>query len=428
MTTLTDVSAVASAVRDAVADVTITDVHTHLFPPSHGDLLLWGVDELLTYHYLVAELFTIAPRGLTYEKFWKMSRREQADAIWEHVFLRHGALSEAARGVVTALNALGLDVAGRDLDSIRNWFDKQNAEEYLHKVFELAGLDYAVMTNNPFVREEAACWRRSRNHVSASPGRSMAPEDCLKAALRIDTLILDWPAAAEAMSDAGYDATADPDESGFAAARKFLADWAARLKPVYIAASLPPEFRYPSDDVSGRVMEKVIIPSARELGLPMAMMIGVRKGVNPSLRDGGDAVGVAGAGSVCNLCSAYPDAKFLVTMLSRVDQHELCVCARKFGNLHVFGCWWFCNNPSIIEEMTRMRLELLGATFTCQHSDARVLDQLIYKWSHTRRTVAEVLVDKHRLLFEAGWRPSVDEIRRDVRALFGGAFDEFLAK
>ena len=77
----------------------------------------------------------------------------------------------------------------------------------------------------------------------------------------------------------------------------------------------------------------VIIPAARELNLPVAMMIGVRRGANPSLGDGGDAVGVADVSAVQNLCAENPDIKFLVTMLSRVNQHELCVCARKFGNL-----------------------------------------------------------------------------------------------
>ena len=55
-------------------------------------------------------------------------------------------------------------------------------------------------------------------------------------------------------------------------------------------------------------------------------------------------------------------------VLSADNQHELCVLARKFGNLHVYGCWWFCNNPSIIERTTRMRLEMLGTAFTCQVS------------------------------------------------------------
>lgn len=75
-----------------------------------------------------------------------------------------------------------------------------------------------------------------------------------------------------------------------------------------------------------------------------------------------------------------------------------------------------------------MRLELLGTAFTAQHSDARVLDQVIYKWAHTRKIVADVLVDKYTDLFAASWRPTADEIRRDVRAIFGGSFEAFLAK
>jgi hypothetical protein len=40
------------------------------------------------------------------------------------------------------------------------------------------------------------------------------------------------------------------------------------------------------------------------------------------------------------------------------------------------GCWWYCFTPSIVKEITQMRIEMLGVAFTAQHSDARVLDQL----------------------------------------------------
>lgn len=413
-----NVEALESAVRTAVDETTITDIHTHLFPPSHGDLLLWGVDELLTYHYLVAELFTVAPRDLTPAKFWELPKSEQADLVWEYVFLGHGALSEAARGAVTTLNKLGLDVAGRDLASIRKWFAEQDEEAYLGRVFEMSGIDYAVMTNDPFQAAEVEHWRAGRGGC-----------DRLKTALRIDPVIVNWPAAAQTMRAAGYNTAPQIDAQSCAEARRFLTEWAETLgEPVYMAASLPPAFQYPSDSPSARIVRNVVLPVARELDLPIALMIGVRKGVNRSLKDAGDAVGIADVTAVAGLCAENPDVKFLVTMLSRVNQHELCVCARKFGNLHLFGCWWFCNDPSIIDEMTRQRLELLGPTFTANHSDARVLDQLVYKWSHTRETVADVLADKYRLLFEAGWRPTDEEVRRDVRGLFGGAFAEFMAK
>ena len=102
------------------------------------------------------------------------------------------------------------------------------------------------------------------------------------------------------------------------------------------------------------------------------------------------------------------------------------MAARKFRNLLVFGCWWFLNNPSLIEEMTFMRMELLGPSFIPQHSDARVLEQVIYKWTHSREIITRVLRHKYADLVEAGWVVTEEEIRRDVQKLLGGAFWNFL--
>ena len=113
-------------------------------------------------------------------------------------------------------------------------------------------------------------------------------------------------------------------------------------------------------------------------------------------------------------------------MLARENQHELCVAARKFGNLMVFGCWWFLNNPCLIEEIDRMRIELLGTSFIPQHSDARVLDQLLYKWDHSRKIIGKVLIDKYDDLADTGWSVNQAEIERDVRLLVRDNFLNFL--
>jgi hypothetical protein len=126
-----------------------------------------------------------------------------------------------------------------------------------------------------------------------------------------------------------------------------------------------------------------------------------------------------------NLCAGYPANRFLVTVLSLENQHELCVLARKFRNLHPFGCWWFTNVPHAVESITRLRLELVGMSMTPQHSDARVLDQLIYKWDHFRAVLARVLTDKYADLTQVGWEPGMQEIQRDVQDLLGGAFQRF---
>ena len=120
------------------------------------------------------------------------------------------------------------------------------------------------------------------------------------------------------------------------------------MDPFYLAVSLPDDFAWPEDSPRGRLIEQVVLPACRDHRLPFAMMIGVRRAVNPALRDAGDGVGKADVSTVHRLCRTHPDNRFLVTMLSRENQHELCVAARKFANLMPFGCWWFLNNPSIV--------------------------------------------------------------------------------
>src|ERR1043166_3604887 len=189
--------------------------------------------------------------------------------------------------------------------------------------------------------------------------------------------------------------------------------------------SLAPDFDFPADPFAARLLEKAVLPHCRESGLPMALMFGVRRQVNPQLKLAGDGVGSSKLSALEHLCARFPDNKFLVTVLARENQHELCVLARKFRNLHIFGCWWFTNVPYVIEEMTRMRLELLGLSLTPQHSDARVLDQLIYKWRHSRRIITRVLAEKYADLAQTGWVVKPDEIKRDAQNLLGGAFDQF---
>jgi hypothetical protein len=165
-------------------------------------------------------------------------------------------------------------------------------------------------------------------------------------------------------------------------------------------------------------MTKAVFPVARERGIPVAMMIGVKKLANPALRLAGDSVGRSDIDTVEALARDFGDIRFLLTMLARENMHELCIASRKFKNITPFGCWWFLNNPSLIDEITRMRLETLGLSFVPQHSDARVLDQLVYKWAHSRKIIGEVLTDKYADLAAAGWVPTRADIVRDINQLF----------
>jgi hypothetical protein len=82
----------------------------------------------------------------------------------------------------------------------------------------------------------------------------------------------------------------------------------------------------------------------------------------------------------------------------------------------------------LIEEIERMRMELLGVSFIPQHSDARVLDQLIYKWTHSRAILAKVLTDKYADLAATGFHVTETEIKRDVRMFLADNFTNFLKR
>lgn len=405
----TDAAAVRTQAAAIVAETPVFDMHTHLFPPAFGELMRWGIDDLLTYHYLVAEVMRFA--DIRPEPFRRMTKEAQADLVWETLFVRNTPLSEATRGVVTVLSALGLDPAAADLRGARQYFRDVTLADHVDRVFEHARVDGVVMTNDPFDREEVAVW-------DTRP----ALDPRFRTALRIDTLLNQWPAAREALTAGGYAASPDIDAATIVQARRFVDVWVARMAPLYMAVSLGDDFAWPDEGPRGRLIREVILPACREHGLPLAMMIGVRRAVNPALKDAGDALGRADVGALHRICAEYPDNKFLVTMLSRENQHELCVAARKFANLLPFGCWWFMNNPSIVSEITRERLELLGASFVPQHSDARVLEQLLYKWPHSRREIARALADQYAGLVEAGRAVTVADMRRDVRRLFADNF------
>ena len=382
-----------TVVAEVLASTQVIDIHTHLFAPGFGRLALWGIDHLLTYHYLEAELFRSAP--IRPEQYWALSISQRADLVWKTLFVENNPISEATRGAIAVLNAFGLNTSERTLTLYRDFFRAQNLPDHITRVFQLAGIESVVMTNDPLDPEESPLWDTA------------TPDPRFQAALRLDRLL-------------NQKATYTPDD-----ARRFLKTWAMRMRAVYMAVSLPDSFQFSTHDRRSQLLTEAVLPACRDLNIPLSLMIGVRRQVNPAIRLAGDASGRADLRSIETLCREFPDNRFLVSVLSRENQHELCVYARKFANLMPFGCWWFLNNPSMVEEITRERLEMLGTSFIPQHSDARILEQVIYKWRNTRRTLAPVLTNTYRLLAEDGRSVTRADIECDVQRLFRTNFQTF---
>lgn len=400
-----EIAQISQAVEGVLAGTPFIDIHTHLFAPSFGKLGLWGIDELVTYHYLEAEFFRSSQT--TPEQYFALSKEHRADAIWRALFVENTPVSESTRGVVAVLKAFGLSTDRSDLAQARAFFQSQSLESHIERVFDMAGITTVVMTNDPLDPEERTTWLN---------GAGEHPR--FRAVLRLDKILKQWAANWQELAAQGYKVDAQASGKSVSEVRRFLFDWYERMRPMYMAVSLPDDFFYPAETIGNRLLAEAVLPSCRELDLALSLMIGVRLQANPALRLAGDAVGRADLRCLENLCRTFPQNRFLVSVLSRENQHELCVYARKFSNLMPFGCWWFMNNPSIVEEITRERIEMLGTSFIPQHSDARVLEQVIYKWANTRRTLAPILSNAYRLLVEDGRGVTRDDIQRDVTRLF----------
>jgi len=110
------------------------------------------------YHYLVAEAFR--HHRLSYEKFWALGKTQQAELIWEELFLRHSPVSEPAGGAHhPAGPGPGCEEARSDV--VAPLVARQRLEDHVTRVMAAAGVSSICMTNSPFDDQERAVWERA---------------------------------------------------------------------------------------------------------------------------------------------------------------------------------------------------------------------------------------------------------------------------
>ena len=391
-----------SSVQDAVNEAQVVDLHTHLFAPQFPSLNLWGIDELLTYHYLIAEYLRATHDDPV--KFLAMPKSMQAERVWDELFVRRTPMSESATGIVTILTVFDLSPTAPDLREARAFFETRHPAMHIREVMKLAGVDTVTMTNNPLDPEEHQFWN---SH--------MEPDIRFQSALRLDPILNAWEDAVPKLEVDGFLASEDP----VAAVRGYMDLWIERMHTKYVAVSLPPDYAYPDDSLRNLLIRDAVLPTCLEHKIPLALMMGARRQVNPAMGAAGDGMGAPSLVALERLALEHPENRFLVTVLSEESAFELNVVARAFPNVTPFGCWWFMNNPTSVERTTTMRLEMLGTSFVPQHSDARVFEQLIYKWKHARRAIAKSLTTRYQALEVSGLPIAQSRIQRDARLLVG---------
>ena len=275
-------------------------------------------------------------------------------------------------------------------------------------IFSQSNVKSVVMTNNPFDKEEWSLFDKNnwdRNKYLSS--------------LRLDNLFSDFE---NSLKIAIEHISNNKDKNNTII--KYLESCYQKANPVYAAVSLNgKDFNnLLNDDLWLKILNWL-----KTKNLPLSLMLGVKRGVNKNFGMAGDGVGEIDLKDLSKLCNLYQENKFLVTALPLNSQYELTVLARKHPNLKIFGFWWFMNQPSIIEFILKMRLDLLGLSFIPQHSDARITDQLIYKWSHFKEILHKVLSDYYIKLSEKNFEVTESLIKRDISNLLKNNVKKFLS-
>ena len=392
------ISELEGAIDTAVNHCPIVDVHTHLFPDVLGDYYLEGIDSLLTYHYLVSEY--LSSSGYDAQAFNMLCKEDQAKLIWNYLFIQHTPFSESCRGILSILKFFNINAKNKSYETLKALYNdsKLTSSEILDKL----NITQVVMTNDPTNFNEwelfqISGWRK----------------DFYKASIRLDQLLESDDVLENCFK---HYHISNSNLSLFDKLNQLLDLFLAQSNFSYAAISLDSLRLNCLLDCNN--FTKVVLPWLEKNDIPLALMLGVERSVNSYFGLGGDGVGNSDVDGVRDLCQTYPHNKFLVTVLDQNQDRKLTILSKKFPNLTSFGFWWFCNYPENIASSFKSRIQLIGHhNFVPQHSDSRVFEHLIYKWFHFKAILKRELLDEYKHLYDKGWRPSRQDIYRDVNFL-----------
>jgi glucuronate isomerase len=392
---------ISNKLLNIINSTPIFDLHTHLFPPKHKGYFLLGFKNLLNYHYLIAELLTAT--NIDASTFYSYNDEKKASLIWNELFEKRTPVSEACTGVLSILKELNIEINNKSFLSICDEYDRKIQSD--KTILNLSKVSSLVMTNNPFDLDE---WSLFNNNDW--------DKEIYLASLRLDDLISDYE---ESLKKAKDQISSSREDTIVA----YLGKCYLQSKPLYAALSLNLDT---FNKILDNPMWRRILAWLESKNLPLSLMLGVKRAVNKDFGLAGDGIGDINLKELSNLCKLFPKNKFLVTCLSLNDQHELTVLARKHPNLKIFGFWWFMNQPTIIKQILKMRIDMLGFSFIPQHSDARVSDQLIYKWNHFKKILHPILLEYYQELLDKNFPISENILKRDIDNLLSGNAKKYL--
>jgi hypothetical protein len=261
-----------------------------------------GIDELLNYHYLIAELFVTS--DINVKKFNSLTKKEKAEIVWNELFVKRTPISEACKGILTILKNFSITFENKNYSEVKAQLNKIEYKD--DNIFKKSNITSVVMTNNPFDLDE---WSLFNN-----PNWDRRK---YRASLRLDNLINEFDKSLNIAQKSISSKSNTPSDI-----IEYLEVCRNESNPIYVALSLDnASFKnLLISDFWFNVLEWL-----SEKKLPMSLMLGVKRRVNKDFGEAGDGIGDIELKDLSKLCSTFPNNKFLVTCLSLNDQHELTV-------------------------------------------------------------------------------------------------------
>lgn len=319
------------------------DLHTHLYP-QNDDRCLSGLNELLNYHYVLGEFFKASGKlKKDIQLFNLKTKEERSEEIWDTLFrgqTTHSKYqSEHIRGVHTCISGFAPNVNPfySTYANVIEKYDVPTLELALHCV----GLTQAVATYDI--------------------GEEIFDDDIIIPSFRIDRLT--------------EFCMPDPIDD----------------RALYYAFSCESSELHTVNNLKGNLIDEL-----KEHNKPLWIMLGVKRGVTPYMDLGGDSIGECDILKLVEFANHHPDLKIPFSILDPSKIHEAIVASRVTPNLFFSGHWWFNNIPSSIKHNMQTAVELVGyENFIHYYSDARVVDQLLYKWKHYYQIKKELGYELH---------------------------------
>jgi len=408
----------AGDLEQALAEVPVIDVHTHLVG---GRLGARGLHDILLYHMVVSDLYAAGcPDGDRLSQYPTWPSRAEAHRRIEAAlpFLKHITNTSSSWGVRIIL----ADLYGwREPITPGNWRrlddlireradDRAGHHAILDRLHirrtgtELArrgdgadddrlqyALEWGFFTRCQWGEFDTAlyelerCWGRSPEHESPAPigAGGRPPTDRV-----IRTLDDVHEAVAHYVGSIPYGrvlATATHISTDLAFRPVAAAEMAAALAR---RGEAGPRER----DVYASYIHEAFLTALEEHGDEIVFQFSL--GAEPLPHETGSRLAQSTLGHLAEMIGRHPRLRFQCFLASRHANQSLCTLARELPNLSLAGYWWHNFFPGTIAQVFRERLEMLPANKQVGFfSDAYCVEWTHAKLILVRRQMARVLAE-----------------------------------